>query len=381
MTAFFTAPSIAWGPGAVEQLSGLRVRRALVLADPAVARSDGVRRVVEELEKTDATVDTIADLAAPDAAETLHLLVGRLTGGVPDCIVAVGGGRCIDGAKGARLVLECPGLRLDALPPVLPLPERPTVQLVAIPTTSGSGADASWTADLTGSGGTLLELSDRRMVPDWTIVDPAFAATLPAGEIVPSALEAAAQGIESFLSAWSNPFSDALALDAVTTVVRRLPHAVKWSSDPDARAAIHYAATAAGLAASNAQRGLAHALARALVAPTALSYARLIGIVLPHVLEYDRAGARDRIELLSTAILSPEERAPVALVARLRRLYETLRFPIDLAGAGVALDRVRDARAAIVANTLRSPGALANPRVPNAADVGSLLDAVSGRSP
>ncbi|MFY9717638.1 MAG: iron-containing alcohol dehydrogenase [Thermoplasmata archaeon] len=380
MTAFFTAPSIAWGPGAVEQLSGLGVRRALVLADPAVARGEGMRRVVEELEKTDAVVEPIVDLTAPDAVESVQRLVERLTSAIPDCIVAVGGGRCIDGAKGARLALECPGLRLDALPAVLPLPERPTIQLVAIPTTSGSGADASWTADLTGPDGTLLEISDRRLVPDWTLVDPAFAATLPAAEVVPSALEAAAQGIEAFLSAWSNPFSDALALDAVTTIVRRLPHAVKWSSDPDARAAIHYAATAAGLAASNAQRGLAHALARALVVPTAMPYARLLGIVLPYVLEYDRAGARDRLELLSTAILSPEDRAPVALVARLRRLYETLRFPVDLAGAGIALDRVRDARATIVANTLRSPGTLANPRVPNATDVGSLLDAVSGRS-
>ncbi|HTP54413.1 MAG TPA: iron-containing alcohol dehydrogenase [Thermoplasmata archaeon] len=380
MTAFFTAPAIAWGPGAVEQLSSLAVRRAVVIVDPAIARTEGVQRVLEELAKTDASVETIGDVAEPDRVETVYRLRERLARSPPDCVVAVGGGRTLDGAKGVRLALECPDLSLEALPAVLPLPERPTVQLIAIPTTSGSGADASWTADLTAPDGTPLELSDRRLVPDWTLVDPAFAATVPAAEVVPGALEAAAVGIEAYLSAWSNPFSDALALDAVTTIVRRLPHAVKWSSDPDARAAIHYAATAAGLAASNAQRGVAHALARALVGPARLPYARLIGIVLPHVLEYDRPAARDRLELLATAVLPSEDRTPVALVARLRRLYEVLRCPPNLAAAGVALDRVRDARDTVVAHTLRSPGTLANPRVPNAADVATLLESVLGRA-
>jgi alcohol dehydrogenase class IV len=381
MTAFFTAPAIAWGPGAVEQLSGLEVRQALVLADPGVARSEGLRRVVEELGKIDAAVELVADLSDPDHVASIAPLRDRLKSRPPDCIVAVGGGRCLDGAKAARLAFECPELSLDALPGVLPLPERSTVQLVAVPTTSGSGADASWTADLVGSDGALLEVSDRRLVPDWSLVDPAFASTVASSEIVPGALEAAAVAVEAYVSAWSNPFSDALAIDAVTTVVRRLPHAVKWSSDPDARAAVHYAATCAGLASSNAQRGIAHALARALVRPTGLSYARLLAIVLPAALDFDRSGARDRIETLAAAAAPPEDRTTVPLPARLRRLYETLRFPSDLAGAGVSLERVARERATVVADALRSPAALANPRVPSAGDVAALIDAISGPAP
>lgn len=378
MTAFFTGPAIAWGPGAVEQLSGLSVRRALVLADPAVARGVGLRRVEEELAKVAATVEVVSDLPAPDHVATLAVLIERLRGSPPDCIVAVGGGRCLDGAKGLRLSLECPEISLDSLPGVLPMPETRTVQLVAVPTTSGSGAEASGSADLVGSDGTLLELAHRRLGPDWALVDPEFATSLPAAELVPCALEAAGLAIEAYLSAWSNPFSDALALDAAATVVRRLPHAVKWSSDPDARSAVHYAATCAGLASSNAQRGVAHALARALVGPTRRPYAHLLGIVLPAVLEFDRPGARDRLETLSAAVAPPDDRTSVPLPTRLRRLCESLRVPLDLASAGVGADALAEARATIVANTLRSPATLANPRVPNAADVAGLLDAVSG---
>jgi alcohol dehydrogenase class IV len=378
MTAFFTSPAIAWGPGAVEQLSGLAVRRALVLADPAVARGVGLRRVEEELGKVAATVETVADIPTPDHVAALTGLIDRARASAPDCVVAVGGGRCLDGAKALRLALECPELSLDALPGVLPLPETRAVQLVAVPTTSGSGAEASGTADLVGSDGGLLELSHRRLGADWALVDPEFSASLPPSELVPCALEAAALAIEAYVSAWSNPFSDALALDAAATVVRRLPHAVKWSSDPDARSAVHYAATCAGLAVSNAQRGVAHALARALVGPTHRPYAHLLGIVLPAVLEFDRPGARDRLETLAIAVAPPDDRASVPLAARLRRMYEGLRFPLDLAAAGIPAEALADARTSIVENTLRSPAALANPRVPNAADVAGLLDAVSG---
>ncbi|HUJ78539.1 MAG TPA: iron-containing alcohol dehydrogenase [Thermoplasmata archaeon] len=381
MTAFFTAPSIAWGPGAVEQLSGLGATRAFVAADPRIAGSPPMRRVVEELEKSGAAVELAPATGDPDSPGGIEarLTVARAFG--PDWIVAVGGGRTIDGAKALRLLLECPELTLDALPPVLPLPERPVRRLVAIPTTSGSGAEASGTVDLLRADGTPFELSDRRLAPEWAVVDPGFAEGVPAPDVVPTALEAAGEAIEAFLSAWANPFSDALALDAAVTIVRRLPHAVKWSGDPDARAALHYAATNAGLAASNAQRGLAHALARALVRPTGRAYGLLVALVLPSVLEFDRPGARDRLEQLAAAVAPPDERAVTPLAVRLRRLADNLRLPPDLRSAGVDVEELRRVRDRIVADTLASPAVLANPRVPSAGDVHALLDGLTGRGP
>ena len=378
MTAFFTGPAIAWGPGAIEQLSGLGARRALLLVDPAVARAPTTRRVVEELGKAGTVVETVDDVRDLDSVAVVEALRPRAVRFAPDWVVAVGGGRTIDGAKAVRLALECPALSFAALPAVLPWPDRPTTLLAAIPTTSGSGAEASGAADLTAGDGGLLELSDRRLGPEWALVDPAFAASVPPDAVVPFALQALAQAAEAYLSAWSNPFSDALALDVVATVARRLPHAVRWSDDPDARAALHYAATAAGLAASNAQRGVAHALARALTGPTGLGYARLLALALPAVLEFDRPGARDRLEQLGAAAAAPDERVAVPLATRLRRLEETLRCPADLRSAGVPAERLGEVRATVVERTLRSPAVLANPRVPSADDVGALLDAIGG---
>jgi len=378
MTGFFTAPRIAWGPGAIEQLSGLGSRRALVVMDPLVARDPAPRRVVEELAKSDAVVEIVSDLEHPDRIDTVDRLAERVRKQGVDWLVAVGGGRTIDGVKAARIRAERPDVPLTALTSVLELPETPHVRLAAVPTTSGSGSEASGSVDLWNVDGTPVEIAHRALTPEWAFVDPVFAASLSPELVLEGAWETAAQALEAYLSAWANPFSDALAVDAFASVLERLPHALRWSDDPDARAALHFAATAAGLAASNAQRGLTHALARALVGPTGLSYGRLLGVILPHVLEFDRPSARDRIEALTRAVARGENESRVPLTTRLARISETFRFPATLAVAGVDLSRVEGLRSEIVAHTLRSPGALANPRVPSTADLEPLLDQVLG---
>ncbi|MGI0130118.1 MAG: iron-containing alcohol dehydrogenase [Thermoplasmata archaeon] len=378
MTGFFTAPRIAWGPGAIEQLSGLGARRALVVVDATVARRGGERRVVEELAKSDTHVELVTDLERPDRWDTVTRLTERITAYAPDWLVAVGGGRTIDGAKAARLGAELREAPLDQVTPVHEVADPPRVRLVALPTTSGSGAEASWTADLSRPDGTPIEIAHRALVPEWALVDAGLAAGLPAEAVVDGAFETAALATEAYLSAWSNPFSDALALDAVATVVRRLPHALRWSDDPDAKSALHYAASAAGLASSNAQRGVAHALARALEGPTGVPYGRLLGILLPLAVEFDHLSARDRIERLEAATTSPEENGRVPLPVRLRRLGNLAHLPATLRAGGISVERVERTRETIVAHTLGSPAVLANPRVPTAEEVEGLISAVVG---
>ena len=382
MTGFFTSPRIAWGPGAVEQLSGLGARRASVVVDPAVAAHKGHQRVVEELAKSATAVEVVEAGPEADRVDSVAALAERVRNFGPDWVVVVGGGRTIDAAKAARLLLEKPNLSLSGLTPVFELPDPPRCRLAAVPTTSGSGSEASWSVDLwLPEEDRPIELAHRALVPDWAIVDAGCAATLSNELRRDGGLEALAQAVEAYLSAWANPFSDALALSVVRTVFERLPHALKWSDDPDAKEALHFAATLAGLAASNAQRGVAHALARALGPPSGLPYGLLVGVLLPRVLEFDRPSARERIEALALAIHSPDDRAPVPLDVRLARLFENVRAPTSLEAAGIDRARVDAARGRIVANALRSPAVLANPRVPGERDIESLLTETPLRPP
>ncbi|MGP8072486.1 MAG: iron-containing alcohol dehydrogenase [Thermoplasmata archaeon] len=378
MSGFFLAPRIAWGTGALEQLSGLGVRRAVLLVDPTVARRDGARRLVEELAKCDATVEVETASDRASSLDEVDRVAERFRDHLPDTLIALGGGRTLDAAKAVRLRWTRPDLALAALPPLWDPPAGPGITLLAVPTTSGSGAEASWAADLRAVDGAPVEVAHRSLVPDWALVDPALAASLGPAEQMDGAFEALGLAAEAFLSAWANPFSDALALDAVASVVRRLPHAIRWSDDPDARAALHYAATSAGLASSNAQRGLAHALARALEGPSGLPYGRLMGIALPHVLEFNHPSARDRLETLAERARDRDERGDTSLAQRLRRLYGQFPFPLTVRAAGGNLEAVERERTDVLARTLRSPGALANPRVPTESDLAALLAAVLG---
>ena len=381
MSGFFTGPRIAWGIGALQQLSGLSAHRALVVVDATVAPKESARRVVEELAKSETSVKVMTLPEAPDRVDRVEEIVRELERSTADWVIALGGGRTLDATKAARLAFERKDVPLTEVTPMLDLPDPPHVRLAAIPTTSGSGSEASATVDLVTAEGAPFEIVHRGLTPDWALVDPSFAAALPPALLQDGAFETCAQGLEAYVSAWANPFSDALALDAIATVLERLPHALRWSDDPEAKAALHYAATSAGLAASNAQRGIGHALARALVGPTGLSYGRLLGMLLPLVLEFDRPAARERIERLTPAVTRSEAGAQGSFPNRVDRLLELFRVPRDLAAAGVDLARIESARDAIATHALASPAALANPRVPSRTDVTTLLDRLLVRSP
>ncbi len=371
MTGFFFAPKVGWGPGAIEQLSGLGARSALVLVDPEVARRRGERRVLEELGKSDTAVESLV-VDAPERWTEVTALAGRIGRAAGDWVVAVGGGRTIDAAKAARFQAEVPDADLRAFPPLREMPDPPLRRLVALPTTSGSGAEVTWSADLETEDGDPFEFAHRALLPDWALVDPALADGLSVERIVDGGFQSLALATEAYLSAWSNPIGDALASGTVATVLERLPHAVRWSEDPEAREALHYAATSAGLAASNAQRGLAHALARALVRPTGLAYGRLIGIALPFVLDFDRSGARDRLERLADRVRPRDDTGDVPLAERVRRLAEVVRLPATVRAAHGNVDAALAGMAGIVAATRRSPGTLGNPRVPTDDEVRAL---------
>jgi alcohol dehydrogenase class IV len=378
MSGFFLAPRIGWGPGAIEQLSGLGARSAMVVVDPGVARRHGERRIVEELAKSETAVEVVVAAPEPDRWSEVRALTDRIERSGADWVVAVGGGRTLDSAKAARFGAELSGVDLATITPALAAPEPPRRRLVALPTTSGSGAEATWTADLTAEDGAPLEVAHRALMPDWALLDPALAEGLPVDRIVDGGFEALALATEAYLSAWSNPLTDALAASAASTVIERLPHAVRWSEDPDAREALHYAATAAGLASSNAQRGAAHALARALVAPTGLPYARLIGIALPFVLDFDRNGARDRLERLASLTRVRDDTADVPLAERVRRLADLVRMPATVDAAGGNVAAALAGLPGVLAAARRSPGVLSNPRVPTDDELRTLATQMLG---
>jgi alcohol dehydrogenase class IV len=376
MQGVFSAPRIVAGAGAIEVLSGLGALRPLVVVDPAVARSTGARRVVEELEKPDgAVVTAVSDVTVEPTVADVERAVPAVREASPDLIVAVGGGSAIDTAKALWVRFVRPEVALETITPMVELGLRSRTSFVAIPTTSGSGSEATWTSELRAEDGRPVDLATRELVPDWALLDASLAESAPPSVRADAAADLLGHAIEALGSEWANAFSDAAGRDALATALTVLPKLARHPDDDEGRAALHHAATLAGLAASNAQVGVAHALARALRPSTGLSHGRLVGILLPYATEFNYPSARDRYARLAGPLGPPIAPNRSALAERLRAVLGPLGIPKTLADAGVDRLRADGGRAAAVAHAARTPAAIANPRVPSEDELARLLDA------
>ena len=373
MMGFLTAPRLAFGVGALEQLSALGARRALVVVDPNVARLGLERRAIEELRKTDTAVETWAGPPVDSTVEELEPGVAKANAFQPDWIVAVGGGSTIDAAKGVWLRFERPELPMETITPLVELGLRRRCRFVAVPTTSGSGAEAGWTVGFRREGALPLEVGSRDLVSDWALLDATLARSMPSDVRANSGADLLAHALEAIASEWSNPFSDALAREALATALTNLPKVAKHPDDDEARTEIHYAATMAGIAVSNSQVGVGHALAAALASEFRVAHGRLLGVLLPYVLEYNFPAARDRYGTLAPLLGPASVQHRAALPDRIRPVLEQLGIPATLEGVGIPAADLTPRIAAIARRASNSPGAVANPRVPSDDEMQALL--------
>ena len=376
MNGIFTSPAIAWGPGALEQLNDLGARKALLVVDPKIAREVRVQRVSEELVKGGGDVRTVTDVECEPTLASVERLVPGTAEFRPDWIVAVGGGSTIDTAKALWIRYAHPAAPLRPLSPLTQLGLRTVARFVAIPTTCGSGSEATWPAHLQGADARFVELASRELAPDWALLDPAFLTSLSPELHASTGADAIAHALEAVASSWANPFSDALALRALAIGLPALAR-VRRHPEEDLAGPLQLAACQAGLAVANAQVGVGHALAHALGAELRLPHGRLVAALLPYVTEFNYPSARDAYATVAPIFGHAAGNLRTALSERLRAVWESAGLPRTLIEAGAPADRLREVRAAIAERASVSPGAMSNPRVPTAEELVRLLDAAT----
>jgi alcohol dehydrogenase class IV len=377
MNGIFTSPQVAWGPSAIEQLSDLGALRALLVVDPKVASTVRVQRVVEELEKGGATTRTVSDVPSEPSLDSVERLVGAAIELRPDWIVAIGGGSTIDTAKALWIRYAQPSVALPTVSPLTELRLRATARFVALPTTCGSGSEATWVAHLHGPDSKFIEVASRELAPDWALLDPTFLGSLPVDLRASSGADAVAHALEAVASNWASPFTDALAHRALATALPALARVRRHPEDEELAGSLQIAACQAGLAVANAQVGVAHALAHALGAEFHRPHALLVAALLPYVTEFNYPSSRDAYALLAPTFGSGAGHLRTALSEKLRQVWEPAGLPKTLVEAGIPADRLRASRDAIAQRASVSPGAVSNPRVPTPGELAQLLDAAT----
>jgi alcohol dehydrogenase len=258
----FCPSEVCVGKGSIDRLGCLPPARVLVVAGGSARRSGATERVTAQLK--DATQRAVVELPAGEPrAAGLAEARAAVDALAPEWIVAIGGGAVLDGAKFLWAQFEYPDLDLSGSAPVTIGPLRRKARFIAIPTTAGSGSEASQAAVLAGGDGTKIPYVSPHWVPDIAILDPAFSATLPRETTVATGFDALTHAVEAAVSSLGNLLVRALAATAVRLVLRHLPAAAENPQDMTAREGMLEAAFLGGLCQSTASTGAAHALSHA----------------------------------------------------------------------------------------------------------------------
>ena len=373
--AFSIPTEIHLGNGALDILPSLCGKRVLVVADPVMTEMGFTERVCG-LARQAGAATAIFDAVEPDPSqETCAAGVEIAQAFALDTIVGVGGGSTLDVTKTIRAACETPNVTVAELVAAgFSPPPRQTGQIscIAIPSTSGTGSEVSRGAVITdSSAGPPVKRVLFTGAPDSAIIDSALPATMPPHVAADTGYDALAHAVESFASAESHRLTQALASDAIATVLAQLPASVQEAGNTPARYEMHVAATMAG-ATMRAGLGLCHALSHQVTPAFGISHGRANALLLPHIVAYNAGVAGDRYSELA-ARLGIGARNPVAaLVDALAALRARVGLPASLREAGVTKEQLSKALPQMVANGSRDPNVASNPRQPTPAEIEAL---------
>ena len=281
---------IVFGRGTATQAAGLvlaRGRRVVLVHGATAARVDWLRA---DLEGQGGQVALLACPGEPDVPG-LEAALARLRPVQPEVIVALGGGSAIDMGKALAALLPGRGGPLDHLEVVgkgLPLIADP-LPFIAIPTTAGTGAEATRNAVLTVPDHAVkVSLRDPRMIPDVALVDSTLMERAPKAVVLAAGLDAVTQVIEPYLCNRANPLTDAICRDAIPRGLRALKAVVEGPGTQDWDDMAHVS-LCGGMALSNSGLGAVHGLAGVIGGVTGAAHGAICGVLLPHVLSANAA--------------------------------------------------------------------------------------------
>jgi alcohol dehydrogenase len=258
-------PRIEFGSGTLEKLPDMAAsygRHLLVVTGArSFAESAAGTRLFANLRGHSLSWEQVRVFGEP-SPEFVDATVAALRGTRFDAVVGIGGGSALDAAKAIAGLLRPGNSVMDHLEGVGPeLPYRgPATPFIAVPTTAGTGSEATKNAVLSAPGGFKKSFRDDRLVAEWAIVDPDLLATCPPALIAADGLDAFTQLLESFVSTRANPMTDALARSGIMAARDGLLALYRQQSAA-ACAQMAYASLLSGICLAQTGLGSVHGLA------------------------------------------------------------------------------------------------------------------------
>jgi len=340
---YFDAPEIIYGEGALDELARVAGARAFIVTDPVLDSLGFTEKIAEKLREAGMDVAAFTDVEPEPSLQTVQLGAEQMQAFEPDVIVGLGGGSSMDAAKAMWVLYERPDLQPDEISPMMELNIGRKAKLIAIPTTAGTGSEATWATVLTDkTDGRKLALGSRETMPTTAIVDPELTKDLPPRITADTGLDALTHAVEGYVSTFHNDFTDGICIRAIQLVFEYLPRAYAEPHDMEAREHMANAATLGGLGFINSWASLAHAMGHAFGGNFHIPHGRSVSVFLPYTLEYiAKEPELTRFRDIAHALHLPEgdadeATAAKAVIAAIRDLHRRLDQPLTVAEMGVS---------------------------------------------
>ena len=283
---FYPGPTLISGDGSAAQLAELMPQGAcLFVTDKDVLRLGLTDECRSALQAGGRDVILFDEVEADPSKDTLLAAIELGRRHDVTHVVGFGGGSPMDVAKLASYLLGS-GDELDEIWGVGVAKGR-KLPLALVPTTAGTGSEATPISVITCPGGVKLAVNAWPLIADWAVLDAGLTVGLPAHVTAATGIDAIVHSVEAFTSArLKNPLSDALAREAFRLLTGNLLKVIEQPDNRDARSAMLLGAHLAGQAFANAPVAGVHALAYPLGGihhlPHGLSNALMLRVVLQH---------------------------------------------------------------------------------------------------
>lgn len=381
ITPFVSPRFFLVGGGAVaklgEVLMQLGFSRPLVVTDPWMVSSGTVEKAYAPLRAAGIYPAAFSD-TVPDPTDTvIEAGVRVLKAGDFDCLIGFGGGSPMDTAKAmAILATAPPGAKMRDFK-VPAQANRAALPVICIPTTAGTGSEATRFTVITDT-----ETDEKMLIaglgalPIAAIVDYELSMTVPPRTTADTGIDSLTHALEAFVSKRANPESDEYALRAMRLIAPNLRTVYREPANRAAREAMMKGAMIAGLAFSNSSVALVHGMSRPIGAHFHVPHGLSNAMLLPAVTEYSLGAALNRYAEAARAMgvataQEGNQSAAARLLEELRALNRDLAVPSP-EQYGIAKDKWDGLLPTMAKQALASGSPANNPAVPDAAAIEAL---------
>ena len=367
--AFTIPPTVITGSGASEEVGKharrLGANKALVVTDPGIAKLGYAAGIVRQLQSVGIDAPVFSDVTPDPTLQNVNEGLRQYQDEGCDLVVSIGGGSAIDCGKGIAVKLTNDGefadyMGVDKIP-------NPSVPLIAIPTTAGTGSECSKVTVITDTENNVkMMLSSPCLLAQVALIDPLLSLTTPPHLTSAVGIDALTHAIEAYISKQAQPITDALALESIRLISGSLRQAWANGENIEARTDMMVGASIAGIAFSNSSVALVHGMSRPIGAYFHIHHGLSNAVLLLDVMAFSVVGAPARFADIARAMgepidgLSPMGQADAAIAA-VGRLINDIQMP-RLGEIGIKRDKFEAVIEQMAKDAIASGSPANNPR-------------------